>query len=224
MSSRTSIAWRRVVAATIILIVAGVADIHAANTAAPSLALTFSENSVVVSNATPAGRIVLLGLSISRGLAPVQHSERLVLTDDDRDGIVRFTPKYSLATQSVWIAVDFDSGSYVISGVPGYRANILAFPESKLKHDGSGEVASIEEDRHALTIAIVRPGTGAWSATPRQGGPLDLDGPSDGKLKFAFSAATPFVGTDALKHLKNGDVVVGLDARQMQFYVGRIGK
>jgi hypothetical protein len=200
---------------------------HSARAAATEIEprLSFQANTVVVSNVTIGGKVVLLAETLSNYHGSLRaQSERLVLTDDDRDGVVRYDLPYALPHRSIWLAVDFESGRYAVAGAPGYDVDLEPFPLASLKANAAGESESIEEERRELRVVVIRPGDGAWSIVKSQSPSGTPDDVQHGKLKIRFDSLQPFVGTKALKQLKNGDTVVGFDARIMQVFATTVTK
>jgi hypothetical protein len=187
--------------------------------------LSFQANTVVVANVTTGGKVVLLAQTLSNYHGSLRaQEERLVLTDDDRDGVVRYDLPYALPRRSIWVAVDFETGSYAIAGAPGYDVDLEPFPLASLNADAAGESEAIEEERREMRIVVIRPGNGAWSIVKSQSPSGTPDDVKYGKLKIRFDSLQPFVGTKALKQLKNGDTVVGFDARIMQVFATTVTK
>lgn len=188
-------------------------------------AISFDADSVIVSNITAAGKVVLIGTSLSmRRNLPIARAERVVLSDDDRDGTIRYKLNYPLPLRSIWIAVDFETGGWAIGGPPGYPVDIQPFPESSLHANAAGEIDSLEQERHALQVVVVRPTEGAWQIFATQSRPANAEQAKHGKLKVVFEGGKIFEGSKTLKQLKKGDVVIGLDSRTMQVFATRIVK
>lgn len=206
-------------AVSFVVLLGGRAD--AAKSAVPP-DVKFDGGAVVISNLTPAGRVVLItiGLGSKRGIFHEIAGE-IVLNDDDGDGVVRFVPRNGVPLRSIWVAVDFASGEYTIAGAPGYSVDVRDFPNEKLKRNGQGEIDVLEEDRHELRLTVVRPDAGAWHIDAVEGSALDGDRRHDGTLRIALESADPLIGTDRLKHIRNGDTVIGIDPRELQVYATR---
>jgi hypothetical protein len=187
--------------------------------------LSFDSDSVIVSNVSVAGKVVLFGTSLStwRNL-PLSKAERVVIADDDRDGIIRYKLNYRMPLRSIWIAVDFETGGWAIGGPPGYTVDVQPFPESSLHANAAGEIDSLEQERQAMQVVVVRPGEGAWQIFAAQSRPANAEEAKHGKLKVVFEGANVFESSKTLKQLKKGDVVIGLDTRSMQVFATRIVK
>jgi hypothetical protein len=187
--------------------------------------LSFDADSVIVSNVSVSGKVVLIGTSLStwRNL-PLSKAERIVIADDDRDGIIRYKLNYKLPLRSIWVAIDFETGGWTIGGPPGYSVDIQAFPEASLHANAAGEIDFLEQERQAMEVIVVRPGEGAWVVFATQSRPSNAEQAKHGRLKVVFEGAKVFESSRTLKQLKKGDVVIGLDSRAMQVFATRMVK
>jgi hypothetical protein len=94
------------------------------------------------------------------------------------------------------VAVDLDSGRYVVAGANGYR--VLRPDTASRLATGRGLTADALVDQRQYLIGIaVRPTVGAWSFAGGDGGPRDQDGASDGSLSFAVNQFDPLTGSPA---------------------------
>src|SRR5258708_4700869 len=96
----------------IVVAIAALTFASAASAAvAPALGIVVTRKTVTISNIPSGGTVILFSCSRSslyRSIAV--KPEARVLHDDDRDGVIRFTPAADIPLRSVWVAVDETSG------------------------------------------------------------------------------------------------------------------
>jgi hypothetical protein len=193
----------------------------------PAAAMTMSvgRNQIVVQGVAPNSGVILYGVA----LEPYLHSTRIVersfaLPDADGDGAVTYTSPTAIPFRSIWIAVDQQSGAFVIAGPEGYPVQRFPFDQAALRRNQAGEIASLESARPEVYTLVVRPHVGAWKAFTRDGGSGDADEAADGTLGVRFGGATaigPTVPTP--DHLTDGDVVVVIDPLHMDVTAAQLG-
>jgi hypothetical protein len=139
------------------------------------------------------------------------------------DGTARLDLDRSIAPRSYWVAVDLDSGDFVVAAPGGYR---IAKPQ-KPSRVGLGNGAKADElldDRAFLMGLVVSPKEGAWSFTGADGGPRDEDGKNDGHLRFALDKFDPLPGMPAAPaKLKGNDLWFVVDPLTMEIAVHKGG-
>jgi hypothetical protein len=148
-------------------------------------------------------------------------SRRELLVDADGDGVIRYAPPNGVAFSSIWIAVDLSSGEVRVAAPEGFHP-----PEMEQRGAGRGKAveaiaATIDIGRNEACILVVRPGSGAWSTSARDGSPGDRDGRANGRLRLDLSTLRGLAGTSGQPPhaLQKGDVVAVLDAESMEYAV-----
>jgi hypothetical protein len=187
---------------------------------AASPQLTVSNDTVTIEGVTPGSSVVLF--SVAR--EPVHYlaqvvSRREVLTDDDHDGKIEYKPSKGVAFQSIWIAVDFQSGETAVAGKPGYiplpmtqrgagRGNVLNLVGTNVLDIGRGDVE----------VLVVRPGKGAWAITVR-GGHGTEESPQPWRSRVGLGKLHPLRAEfkDPPPVLVPGDVVLMIDPQGMEY-------
>lgn len=165
-----------------------------------TVALTFQDQSVTASGLTPGQTVVWLGvehvIDDEYGHAIAQHYD---LGTAAADGTARLDLSQAPAPSSLWIAVELDNGAYAVAapgGLPVQRSSggasfTQAVPGVADKPD------SLSDVRSYVVGLVVRPGAGAWMFGAGDGGPLDADGATDGRLLLALNGLAPFPGSPA---------------------------
>lgn len=216
---------RSVIRLTIALLVVCLGASAFAATNEP-LAVTVDAKDVTISNVTPGGSVVLFFCSrVPRPRSVAVQPQGLLLTDDDHDGVIHYTPAEAIPLRSVFVAVDEATGQYATGAPRGFPFMVAPFAADVFRKDAEDLIASLAVDKPRLVLLLVRPGTGAWRLTSWDGGPHDHDGKSDGRQQLNFEDAVSFDGKEkAPKHLKAGDVVVMIATGHLDVFISAIGK
>jgi len=174
---------------------------------------------VTVGNLTPGSRVILFGVGREpRGYRSASVDYTTVLTDDDRDGVVRFSSP--ITRKSIWIAVDLESAEFVAGTGPGYPRRETT-NGADVKRNNVGQLSKFENARGIVELMVVRAHKGAWRLNAAKNSEVDEANGSPDPIRVdasSFSAVDGVV-SDELKHLKHGDVIAMIDPRLMEFYV-----
>jgi hypothetical protein len=195
--------------------------------ATPALAMTVASSTVTISGVTPHGKVVFFGVArfVDRTTVIVRRLDRIV-SDDDGDGVVAIDIGQSVPWKSVFAAVDFASGRYVLATPDASMFPLLPLPlgAAGLFKESEGTVKHIVVKHHICEILIVRPNVGAWGHIIAAGNKYDVT-PEAGHAT-ANVAASPALGPGippAPDHLEEGDVVVLIDRQRMQSWATAVG-
>lgn len=197
----------------------------AASAQSTPLTVHVSETSVKVFNLTPGGEVVLFSCAkYGRGGRTFNDAKPRFLRDDDGDGIVTLPGDVSYV--SVWIAVDYKTGTVAVGAPEGVEPWVRPISDHFYRKDADEQILALEQDLYRMSLLLVRPGQGAWSLRAREGSESDHDKQDNGKLLMAFEDAKPLEeGKErAPKHLKAGDVVIAVDLGQYDIFVGEVTK
>ena len=191
-----------------------------------ALVLTASETEIRVTGITPGSTAVLFGLVLGnhRGYS-LQYTVEELLIDADGDGMVTFSPLRGVPLRSIWTTVDLANGARGVGVRPDYPLELIAFPFDGVKRDSDETWSGLIQQRTSLEVLVVRPREGAWRISAREGGAGDQDRQNDGRLNIAFEGARQLsADSPKLKHLKNDDVLIGIDGNRMQLFLTTVGK
>lgn len=190
----------------------------------PGVALAFEDAAVTASGLTPGRPVIWFGVEhrIDAEYSG-EMAQRYEVGTAAADGTARLDLGRSIAPRSYWVAVDLDSGDFLVAAPGGYR---IAKPP-KPSRVGLGEGAKADElldDRAFLMGLVVSPKEGAWAFTGADGGPRDEDGTNDGHLRFALDRFDPLPGMPAAPaKLKGNDLWFVIDPLTMEIAVHKGG-
>lgn len=181
------------------------------------LNVQINANQVIASGVTRGGEVVFFGRTV-RWQGGVRHLGRhaVVLTDEDRDGVVTLTLDEVLPRASAFVVVDFDSGAFVLASPAGFTPKQIELPSLVWR----GGVSYIDLRREYLDVLFVRPRVGVWRAEMRQGGARDADGSNDANLRAALASMPPLLGTSQPPPTATRrDVIAIIDPRRLDVFV-----
>lgn len=180
---------------------------------------------VRISNLEPGAQIVLFSCAkyVKRGTLYSDPQARL-LGDDDSDGVI--TLASDVPNASVWVAVEFRTGTVAAGALPGFGLTVREIGETLYRKDADEQIIGLERSIPRLQVLLVRPKQGAWGLRVREGGPGDSDGEANGRMRISFEDAQPIPGgkEQAPRHLKAGDVVIAIDPGHLDVFVGQVTK
>jgi len=187
--------------------------------------LSFEEQAVVISAATPDGPVAVFG--VSRGFNGftgyvLRHDE--VLTAG-ADGVARLELEL-LPPRSAFAVIDLVTGEMGFGAPEGFE--LLQRPLGPGSIDANG--AGLTEQRRWVYALWVRPqaaaGAGAWGAIVGDGGATDADGAEDGVVRAAVSSFVPIEDGDSAppERLAAGDVVVVIDPESLEVAAARLSE
>lgn len=233
MIHRTSLAISRRVtlgcASLLLVLSASGATTESAPQVTP--AVTVSGRHVLAEGITPHGKAVFFGISrgdTGYGGGVGVRVTKTVMADDDGDGRIDLDAGYDIPGRAVWAVVDFDNGQYALAAAPEFDIEERRLQPGALKNDESGGLAFVSDARARVALLVVRPGKGAWYNLGFLGGAGDArKDPLGEYLTLAFADGTSIAGErqdPAPRHLKNGDVLIGIDPGRLDIFTMAVGK
>jgi hypothetical protein len=180
---------------------------------AEAAAVEIKETAVVASGVTPGATVVFFGVSHESDgyrLRLAEYGD--VVTDEDRDGEVRYEIGRPISSNAVFVAVDLRGGRRAMAAGSFAPLKRKQLPPSALRAPAQGKPAHIDHPSDFTIFWIVRPGIGAWRHAVRDGGPDDGDGTRNGRStarldRFAIHPAWPAAPDD----FRPGDLVFAVD-------------
>ena len=211
----------RKTAGILLLCFGGAAGARAADAPVP-LILSFSQQVVTVSAATPGGKVILFGvgreMSDSHPPAPRTVRRMQVLTDDDHDGILRYDLQRAIPRMAMWAAVDLTSGAHIAAPSPGFEPVRVSVTPDLVKNDNAGQLKKLEWPFAEMDLLVVRPGSGAWHLYASKYSGLDENAANQNALRIDVERMIPIGDSPAPpKQFKKDDVIALFDPRWMQF-------
>lgn len=187
--------------------------------------MTLEAGTVALEGFAPGSRVVLFGFV--RGVehfAARNTRHETILTDENGDGRLAFEVLGGPTDLAVWGAIDLATGQMAVatsSGLEGLERG----PTLVVQQAGPGEVDLLEDRRQALELLLVRPGGGAYRLSAVDGGPEDQERGERGLLGLSLASARPLEpGEPPLERLAPGDVLFGIDPRELTFFRLRLNR
>jgi hypothetical protein len=169
-------------------------SLSAQSTPPESLSLGFSPQAVQVQGMTHSGTVIWFG--VGRDVQEYAAIQSLVpqVGTADAQGQATLALAGPVPLLSIWVAVDYQTGSYVL-GSPS-----ASFPVQQAGLDpaalvvGSGAAPDFLSDgADGIHLLLVRPGQGAWIKTLGRGGADDESNPGDSRLRLRLSHMTSLI-------------------------------
>ncbi len=182
--------------------------------------IKLAQRSVSASGITPNGNAAVLAVARSRNQIGLQVFHwRMVVRDDDGDGVITIPLNQDLARNSVWAVVDVETGRTSIARPEGSPFTSIAFPTGTLKRDEKGDIERFQTGREFVDAILVRPKGGVWTFAGREGGSNDDDKTPDGKLSFKTISMQSLLGKSSPPpHFNKKDVFIIIDPQRMEYY------
>lgn len=187
-----------------------------------SLAMTVSDSEVKISGLTPGASVVVFSIS----LEPRRYASRIVrraevVIDEDRDRLVTIRLSGNRSIGAIWAAVEVNSGRHAVASPGGEKPRGM-YEAARLVARTRPETASLQFERSAVDVLLVRPGRGAWTLRSGDGWASDDDRTSNGTLTVKFDHFVPLTaelrGTTPSK-VNQGDVIIAIDPHEVEYAV-----
>lgn len=205
------------------LLDAQVAPVQNAATGKQTFSMDVGADAVQLSGAT-AGKTVALFAVLREVHQHFYATLRSVskLLEVNEDGSVIFSYGKPIPPNSVWAAVDLQSGTVVTSTPAGTPSRDVAAPETVVEASETGsDTDEVVADHIMLRTLWVHPGNnaGAWVGVAADGSESDSDRKPNGRIHLDASQFTPLgaSGTPP-KHFTGKDVVVAIDPFTMELF------
>lgn len=191
----------------------------------PPLSVALSDGTLVVEGATPGGRVVWFGLSISEADdGVIERAQYGNIADVGRDGTARIEERKPFAPSSLWLVVDFESGNKATFAPPGSAALLASF-RGKGIHKGLRGHDTVEDLGHYAVLLVVRPKLGAWTGAVGDGGNRDEDGRADGRWSLSIADLAPISSSPSPpEDLEPGDTVALVGIYSFELVNVTVGK
>lgn len=199
---------------------------------ANTLNATFGERSLTISGVTVGGRLVVFGVARellnTKPATPAVVIRAEILTDADRDGIVRLDFPVPVPRRGMWSVADLQTGAHAAFPTPGYEPRRVELVPELLRNDNAGQLNKLEWPFSQIDLLVCRPGVGggAWRFYASKASLYD-ENRSNGKRALRIDVAHMIrIGDspEAPGRFKNGDVVAVFDRGQMQYGILEVGR
>lgn len=194
------------------------------------MTVTFGERSLTFTGVMPGEQVAVFGLTREplgkHPMTPTTVVRAEILTDTDRDGVVRFDLPVEIPLQGMWAAVGLSSGAHAAFPTPGYKAQLIQLVPDLVRSDNTGQLNKLEWTFSEIDLFVVRPGEGAWRRYTSKGSGLD-ENKDNGKraLRMDVSSMTRIGGSpEGPRKLRNGDIVAVFDRHEMRYGILEVGR
>jgi hypothetical protein len=167
----------------------------------------------------PGDTVVVFGAAQRTGGTRQLMRWQRVAADEDEDGLIELVLPQPVEPNSVWLAVNVETGAVGTAAPPASTFRRIDFPAGVLPKDAAGGLDRYITGRGAVDLLVVRPHVGAWSGLAADGREGDADGKYNGGLTLKFSNLRTIHGNSPAPHrLTPHDVVVAVDVRRLEYY------
>lgn len=174
----------------------------------PPLSLNVTEAQVTVSGAQSKANVLLVGYSRWLRNYELKLERNRAFLIADSAGAASLTPKGGVQPDSVWVAVDLQSGRYGSAAPASSPLREAAISADTLKKENNGQVKKLIAKLTMAYFVVVRPGEGAWELDAGDGSGHDRDLAIDGETEMSLDDLKAIGGAPAApKNLEKGDLL-----------------
>jgi len=205
------------IAVAAIVVVTGWSSPASAAAPRPVVSVDVQKNQVVASELTPGTQALVYGYgAVTTGYDRSFVEWHEIITDDDHDGRITYTPAQAIPWRSMWVVVDLRNAHFGVGAPAGYQIATPPKPRA-FKKSASGLLDEITTVAPWISGVYVHPGGGVWLVSASDGMGEDADGKRDGLTSVtlpAFTALTP--AGDRPKEFTPGGVLIVVDPFHMR--------
>lgn len=188
--------------------------------APPPFAAHLGAQSIEVSGATANGDVLVFGSSITRESFTPNFAHLSGVMTASASGGVTFTPPRAIATASIWVAVDLETGAWALATPSGSPALAIPIPANLLKRGGNAKVEQLQLPFEFSDAALVRPGKGAWKVVAVDNGRKDTDGRANGSVSVALESFAELQQDKKPPHeLTKNDILIVIEPRTLEYFI-----
>jgi hypothetical protein len=185
----------------------------------------FDGGDVVAAGVTSGTDVYFAALSLTAADYSIHLERSFGAMHAAANGDVRLTPETPLRERSVWIVADAASGDFTIAAPDGFLLRQLDFAEHTFDHPSTGLLKHLDLDHSHVEMFLIRPGSGIWRGSARDGAAGDDDAEQNGRIQLGLGTLAPLSGTaSAPDHMQGGDVVVLIDQITLEYWAAKVGK
>jgi hypothetical protein len=194
---------------------------------APGLAGRVSGATVLIEGVSPRKNVLLFGVSLERTRFQSTYVRwERVATDNDGDGVVEFALDRPVAHESIWAAIDLQTGDWVAIAPQGTAPRQAVIPrEALIPGLQSEQTAAVDLQSEALFVVVVRGGAGAWGLDAFQDGRNDSDSHDPARLRVMLDGLRSLSGNaQPPKFLVPGDLFLAINPYHLEIRASRAGQ
>jgi len=158
----------------------------------PTLVVT--DQSVVASGMTPGGAVIWLGLARRVAEYEATFVRRHGTMQADAQGQAQLPLTEAVPLQSVWAAIDLQTGAYATASPTGFAPLAIQLGPGALEVRGAGLADRLADVADYAEVLLVRPGKGAWGKAVGRSGADDEGNPGDAAFRLALDKLEPVQG------------------------------
>jgi hypothetical protein len=194
-------------------------------TAADALPVNIDAHRLSVAGVPPGGEILFVGYDREPRKYAANVRRHRALRTADSQGIAQLEPHGGVRSDSVWVAIDVNSGRLGVTAPEGSELRHAPIPEDVLKKDNSGQLRKFLSKLPFVYVVVVRPGAGVWELFAGDGGIHDNDKTVDGDTEILL-ADVKSIGKErsAPSNFRKDDVLILFSPEHVAVWTLRIEK
>lgn len=200
------------------LIVATASPLVAANRESRiSVSVDEQKATITAADLTPGTDALVYGYGASvAGYDRVFKEWHAIVSDDDHDGIIKYTLDQQLPWRSIWVVVDLRNAKFGVGSPAGYHVAVTTYPRTFTKR-ASGLLDQVTSMAPWIHGVYVHPGGGAWLLSAYDGQAGDADSKRDGFTSIALPSFKPLSeAAERPKEFVPGGVLIIVDPLHMR--------
>jgi len=148
-----------------------------------------------------------------------------MLSDAEGNGRALLTIPKGIPVRAVWVAVEVETGRYVLKATDGYEPQRMALPQAFLVKDAGGDLRKLSIPFGEIQALLFRPGVGAWWCEGAKNSALDENAGHDADLRLDIGQMHAIAEAPAVPAtLRKGDFVFIIVPRLMSYFAGEVGE
>jgi len=174
----------------------------------PSLSVEVTQTQVRIAGAQPHQRVLLVGYSRWRQdyIGRLQRDRAYLIAD--AEGIASLTPGSGVRPDSVWVAVDIQTGRYGSAAPVSSPMREIPIGEQALRKE-KGRLKKLMPQLRMAYFVMVRPGEGAWEKDAGGGVRDDRVAAIEGRTEISLDGLKPIGSSPAAPgEFRAGDLLL----------------
>lgn len=177
--------------------------------------ISFESTAIVVSGVTPRAEVILFGVERKSWGYAMRTTDVFLTIESDQRGEARFELKRSIASGSIYSAIDGVSGDFAVASPGGKPVNVRPAQALRMKGKTGQEFDAFDIEGHWIEAVCVRRGQGAWRLSLMDESSVD-ESPTRGTVQMgaarmkAIGAASASPGK-----FRRHDVLIVIDPYNM---------
>ncbi|HYK02283.1 MAG TPA: hypothetical protein VE974_11040 [Thermoanaerobaculia bacterium] len=136
-------------------------------------AIAFEQGAVVITGITPGAQVIVFGIVREARNYTMRTMNVSVTLQSDERGEARLDLQRPVAATSIYAAVDYSSGDFVVASPPGTPLHVRPAQALRMKRNSGQEFDAFDFDAQWVEAIWVRPDQGAWKVSLMDGSGMD---------------------------------------------------